>query len=161
MISKFDQSFLEKVHMIHDVKIFNELQNQKKIIIFDLRNRDEYNNCYLDESVNLPFDEYPEQFFDNFDEKIISEKVYQNDLKNKVLRFKRYYIAIILSENKISRKEILSMESSHLEKINKSLLLYNCLINKKVREIGLYNKGFDRICQHYNFLINNISCDSK
>jgi CRISPR/Cas system CSM-associated protein Csm2 small subunit len=157
-----DESFLERMYFIHDVKIFNEMQNQKKILIIDLRSRDEFNKCHLGESINIPYNEHGEDFFKTFDENIISEMTNENELRNKILRFKRFYIAIITSEKKINRRDILKMNGTgdELERTTKSLLLYKSFLNKKIREIGLYNKGFERISNHYYFLVENLYCET-
>jgi hypothetical protein len=160
MSTNFDQSFLKSIFFIHEVKIFNEIQNKKKIIIFDLRKRDEYNKCFLEGSINIPYNEYDYEFFETFNESTISGMTSNTNLKEKILRYKRYFIAIIMSEKKIKRKDILELNSTddEAERIKKCLLFYKSLIRNKVREIGLFNKGFERISKDYYFLVNNLYC---
>ncbi len=160
MSYKYDQKFLDCILFIHEVKIFNEIQNKRKILIFDLRKKDEYHKCYLDESINIPYNEYDYEFFETFKENKISELAIDEYLKEKVLRYKRYFIAIIMSDKKIRRRDILKQvgNDDELDRIKKSLLLYKSLINNKVREIGLFNKGFDKILNNYSFLVTHLSC---
>lgn len=61
-----------------------------------------------------------------------------------------------MSENKVPRKSILSYQDSNEEEktvILKSLLLYKSLTDNKVRELGLYNLGFKKFADHYDFMI--------
>ncbi len=156
---EFKEDFLINVNYIHEVKIFNEIQNNKKILIFDLRTKEEFKESYLEFSINLPYDELSDDVLVKFDENKISEYATSKELKEMVKRYKRYYIVIIMSQIKIKRKTIIDFvncsNKEDKQKIIKSLLLYQSLINKKVREIGLYNLGFLKFVEHYYFMVYN------
>jgi hypothetical protein len=145
-------------NFIHEVKIYNELQNHQKILIFDLREKEHFQQSSLKFSLSLPHPDYPADFFANFDEIKYSELSEKDELKSIIKSYKRYYIVIIMSELKIKRKKILSYHKlgDHFidkEAIRKSLLLYQKLVLNKVREIGLYNMGFKSFADNYYFII--------
>jgi rhodanese-related sulfurtransferase len=153
----FEIKFLKSLNLIHEVKIYNEIQNNKKIIIIDLRTRSEYENCKIDFSVNLPYDELDVDFFSNFDENIIIEKFTENEELRKMLKtYKRFYIAVIMSESKICKGEIFGKVPASSEKngeiILKSMALMKAFYQKKIREIGLFNQGFSKLYKNYSFL---------
>lgn len=160
LTSKFDPSFLLNINFIHEVKIFNELQNNKKILIFDLRKKEEYILANLDFSINLPFDQHENHLFDNFNETKLAEMTNSKDLKEMIKKYKRFYIAIVMSEEKVARKKIINLEAEGEEKvqIEKSLMLYKALVKKRVRELGLFNLGFKKFVDHYYFLVR---CEDK
>ena len=162
--SMFDEKFIKSVKLINEVKIFNEIQNYKKLIFFDFRNDADYKLNHLPHSIHLPFTEFDFDFFENInDEKInfISNKyVYCEELKEMLRKYKRHYIVLILSEEKIKRKLI---ESACLEKhdttdekksqIIKCVMFYRALRKIRVYEMGLYNLGFEKIKHHYDYLL--------
>ena len=150
-------NFLNNVNFIHEVKIYNEIQNHKKILIFDLRKREIFKNSNLIYSINIPYDEYDKQFFIKFEECKYSKLTKNLDLKEMIFRYKRYYIVIVMSEEKIARKKILNFvetfDKEEKEIISKSLLLYKSLVEERVRELGLFNLGFKKFVDHYRFIV--------
>jgi hypothetical protein len=79
---QFDDKFISSNIFIHEVKVYNEIQNEKKILLFDLRKKEDYNKCHLDFSINIPYNEYDEDFFKLFDSKkikYISDNLCQDD----------------------------------------------------------------------------------
>jgi hypothetical protein len=74
-----------------------------------------------------------------------------------VLKYKRFFIVIIMSEIRIQRKTILNLSPSHSKEeqatIDKSLLFYKSLTDNRVRELGLYNLGFNKFSETYYFMI--------
>jgi rhodanese-related sulfurtransferase len=156
ILNKFDENFLNSINFIHEVKVYNEIQNDRKVILFDLRKQEDFKKHNLDQSINIPFNEFEESFFETIDEKAISELTQDQELRNNILKYKRFYIVIIISQTKISRKNIFfqnSQDDEELEIIQKSLIFYKAFIKNRVREIGLYNPGFTNICKIYPFLI--------
>jgi hypothetical protein len=157
---QFEDKFMSSINFIHEVKIFNEFQNDKKILIFDFRSREEYENRHMDSSVNIPIEEYSQDFFSCLDEQkitLIADTCTKDpEVKEMVKRYKRFFIVIIMSEDKINRKTIQEFESVSDEKerdvINKSLLFYKALIKNRVRELGLYNMGFKNFSDNYHFM---------
>jgi len=161
MSNKFEETFLKNVNFIHDVKIFNEIQNYKKILIFDFRKKEEFDECHLNLSINIPYNKFDYSFFESIQETELANLTDDLELKNNVLKYKRFYIAIIMSSNKITRHAILNQDSlieEENEIIIKCLLFYKALTKARIRELGLYNKGFERISKNYYFIINNLSC---
>jgi rhodanese-related sulfurtransferase len=155
---QFDEKFLNSINFIHEVKIYNEIQNDQKILIFDLRKREDFDKSHLDLSVNIPHNEFEENFFENIDEKIISEMTKDKTLSENILKYKRFYLVIIISQNKIHRKNIFLQTSQNKEEvdiINKSLIFYKAFIKNRVRELGFYNHGFNKLVGYYPFLIRN------
>jgi hypothetical protein len=156
------EDILTKINFIHEVKIYNEIQNHKKIIIFDLRSRETFAKSHIQFALNLPYKEYEPSFYINFDEEKLCLLTTREELKSMIRRFKRYYIVIIMSEHKIKRKHVLNYhkqcpvkDQEERDIIKKSVLLYQTLTSgHKVREIGLYNLGFERFTNHYYFIIN-------
>jgi hypothetical protein len=155
------EEILSKINFIHEVKVYNELQNHKQILIFDLRSKESYINSHLHFAINIPYTDYDSTFFANFNEEVYSELTTNDEIKAMVKSFKRYYIVILISEDKIKRKDILYyfklQEGQKKDMIRKGLLLYECLVDKKVREIGLYNMGFNKFSDHYYFIVNRNS----
>jgi len=160
----FDEKFIKSVNIINEVKIFNELQNYKKIIFFDFRNVADYNLNHLQHTIHLPFTEFEFDFFENLNEekiKFIGNKLIQCDeLKEMLKKYKRHYIVLILSEEKIKRKIIQSTCFENFDpsdekksQITKCLMFYRALRKNRVYEIGLYNLGFEKIIQHYDYLL--------
>ena len=157
----FDQKFLTEVAYIQEIKIFNEIQNRKKILIIDLRKREEYDALHLELSINLPYNEYDDEFFFNlFTKKNQNWSLLTNDedVKKRLKDFKRYFIAIVMSEEKIKRRQVESFNSDEIDteesnRIIKSLLLYKCLKQNGVREKGIYNSGISKFKTNYNFLL--------
>lgn len=158
-VNKPDPKFLYSINFIHEVKIYNEIQNNKKILIFDLRKRQDFKEAYLDYSINLPYDEHDEEFYDSFSEKKIAEYAGSKELKEMVAKYKRFYIVIVMSEVKVARKKILKYEEINGEEkaiIVKSLTLYKSLVKNRVREMGLFNLGFKKFVDHYDFLVRTV-----
>ena len=156
-ISEFESNFLLDINFIHEVKIFNEIQNNKKILIFDLRKREDYLNSNLKFSINLPYDEHSHEIYKNFDEEILCTFTQDSEVKEMLRKFRRFYIVIIMSEVKIPRKRILKYtECIDDEKciVSKSMLLYEALTRRKVRDLGLFNLGFRIFREHYEFIVN-------
>jgi hypothetical protein len=151
------EQILNRINFIHEVKIYNELQNHHKILIFDLRDRDLFTNSHICYALNIPQNEHSVDFYTNPEIESHSAFTTSDELKSILKSYKRYYIVIIMSEQKIKRKHILSYhsrdESPEKDIIRKSLLLYEILVRNKVREIGLYNMGFSRFAAHYYFII--------
>jgi hypothetical protein len=148
------------ITFIHEVKVFNEIQNDKKVLIFDLRKKEDYEVSHLENSINIPYDEYEEIFFKSINEKLLSELTNCKEMRNNILRLRRFYIVILISQNKISRKKIIGEISSNEEEadiIKKSSLFYSNLQKAKIRELGLYNHGFNKIINHYFFLTKSLS----
>jgi hypothetical protein len=161
----FNDKFYKSLQYIHEVKIFNEIQNYKNILIFDFRRKEEFDKHRIENSINLPFDKYDYSFFETLDEakiKQIAEVASLNEeTRNMLKRHKRYYIALIISEEKIKRAMIESCEKFdsddiERERIIKCLLFYNALVKNRVYELGLYNKGFKKFEQHYYYLVSSI-----
>jgi len=152
----FDSDFLFNINFIHEVKIYNELQNNKKILIFDLRKKEEKEFWSLDYTINIPYDEHSDDFFSIFEVENFIKKTDNHEVKEMLYKYKRFYIVIVMSEEKIARRTILKFpECDGDEKliIKRSLLLYKALTNKRVRELGLFNLGFKKFAEHYGFLI--------
>lgn len=162
----FDENFLYNIKYIHEVRIFNEIQNNKKILIFDFRTKDEYFKSKLGLSINIPYDEHNYDFYENFNDKKVACLIEQytgcSDVKLRLKSFKRYFIVLLMSENKIKRKTIETCSSSlncnpdsvEKEKIIKTLLFYKALVSNGVREIGLFNLGINKLISEYSFMMN-------
>jgi hypothetical protein len=159
---QFDSNFINTLKYIHEIKIFNEIQNQSKILIFDFRKRSEYEARHLDLSINIPYDESDTDFFETFCEskiKLLCENFTHSDcVRQRIKSYKRYFIALIMSEEKIKRKQIENVlsdegEEEKREAIQKVMLFYKALIIKGVREIGLYNGGMKKVAENYEFML--------
>jgi rhodanese-related sulfurtransferase len=149
---------IKKFNFINETKIFNEIQNNNKILVFDLRSKSDYEKMSLPDSVNLPFDEKPHEFFENFIGNISPELSDDTAVKDMLCKFRRFYIAIIFSEENFHRKEIINYEAGKLrshEALYKALCLYHSLSTNKVREMGIYLKGFNAIFDKYFFIVRN------
>ncbi len=153
----FTEDKLNEINFIHEVKIFNELQNHKRILIFDLRTSEQFTNTHLEYAINIPYNLTNEDMFSSFEEAKYVSFTDSEVSKLMIERFRRYYIVIIMSEIKIKRKVIMKYfhlkEEPYKEIIRKSLLLYHSLYKRKVTEIGLYNLGFRKFAEHYSFVI--------
>ena len=149
---------LQKVQFINGVKIHNEIQNNRKILVFDLRCQKEFSEKSLPNSLNIPYNQYPKSFFENFSENILNfalENI-EDDLKEMIMRYKRFYITIIFHEKKFQRKEILNLSEEKFKEedaLYKALLLYNSLTSNKVREIGIFIKGFEKLKGKFWFIL--------
>ena len=161
----FNEIFFNSIKYIHEVKIFNEIQNNKKIIIFDFRNREEYLSNHLDLSLNIPFDEHELDYYETlFDKKLnITDQKYidSEEVKLRLKNCRRYFIVIIMSEERIKRKAIENCERDQdinlltKEKILKTLLFYKSLVIKGVRDIGIYNLGIKELTSQYKFMMHS------
>jgi hypothetical protein len=157
----FDPSFLKNLKFINEVKIFNEIQNSKKIIIFDLRSKEEFTSHYLELSLNIAYNENNPEFFENICKGNLDLKFSNvcEEISKRLKTYKRYFIAILMSEKKIKKAKVQKLDFSDLEandkeKIIKSLLFYRSLVSNGVRELGIFCYGMEKIVQHYNFLLN-------
>jgi len=149
---------IAKMNFINETKIFNEIQNNKKILILDLRSKNDFKNMSLPNSMNLPFDENQDDFFENFINYINPDLTDDPIIKGMLCKFRRYYIAIIFSEEKFHRKNIIDLPDEKVrsnDSLYKSLLLYNSLATNKVRELGVYLKGFKQLYFKYFFIVRN------
>jgi hypothetical protein len=152
----FKSDFLWNINFIHEVKIYNELQNNKKILIFDLRKKEEKEFSSLNYTINIPYNEHPDDFFKIFEEEKFMKKTEDPEVKDMLRKYRRFYIVIVMSEEKIARRKILKFPECDGDEsliIRRSLLLYNALTKKRVRELGLFNLGFKKFAEHYGFLI--------
>jgi hypothetical protein len=115
-------------------------------------------------SIHLPFTDFDFDFFENInDEKInfiCNKYIYCEELKEMLRKYKRHFIVLILSEEKIKRKTIECASSEKYDitdekniKIIKCLMFYRALRNNRVYEMGLYNLGFEKISRHYDYLL--------
>ncbi len=151
------------IKFLSEFKLYNDLESGK-LIIFDFRKKEQFNlGCLYDYSINLPFDEIGEEVLDNpkiIDEKLLAGYAHSEFLEHRAIKCKRFFIVIIISEEKIY-KEAIFKSLSELDIIKdgnivKPLKLYkNFMLNNKVREIGLYNRGFDLIRCKFPFIIHS------
>ena len=149
----FNQKFFKTLNYIDETKIFNELQNNKKILIFDFRSRIEYEQSHLENSLNIPIDEIDVERLNSFDENFLVMFSGENDKLHLIQKYKRLFIAIVLSQNKIKRKSFIQPNGNIEELyIGKILTFYQTLKNNKIRELGLFKKGFNVIQKSYNLL---------
>lgn len=153
----FNQNFFKKVNFINENKIFNELQNNRKILVFDFRPRNEFNLYHCENSINIPNDEVEIENLitcqENFLYSFTNGELY---LKTLLSKYKRLFIAIVCSQQKIPKKSFFMEDKGNSNGdllIPKVLLLYRSLINNKVREIGIFIKGYKLFQESYNFLI--------
>jgi len=157
----FSLQFLQSINFIHEVKIFNEIQNNKKILIFDFRKKEDFIRFKLDNSLNLPYDEYDKDVFKVFHQNKLIEIAKNEELKDMLKKYKRFYIVIIMSEVKISMRNIYEYKSCELEEkeiILKCLSFYKSLVKNRVRELGLFNLGFKNFLEHYDFMVMKNNC---
>lgn len=155
---------LKKIKFINDVRIHNEIQNNRRILVFDLREPKEFQNNCLPNSLNIPYSDYEFNFFKNFTEKVsnFEFKSEESELKEMIKRYKRFYITIIFDEKKYHRKEILNFKEEDFKKeesLYKAILLYNSLVGNKVREIGIFIKGFEKLKEKFWFILKD-KCDT-
>ena len=99
-----------KLKMVSDSKLFNELEN-KKIIIFDFRPRKQFDqSSILNYSINLPYDVINIELLENpgiIDKRLLEEFAHSDFMRRKSNVLKRNFILIIMSEDKIKKEEIL------------------------------------------------------
>lgn len=153
----FEEKFLSSINYINESKIYNEFQNNKKIIIFDLRKKEDFEKYHLDCSINLPYDILDLGFFQSIDENKLSGYATSDEMKANLKKYKRFYIAIILSQTKVKRKIINELntmeENDEKDLIMKGLTLYKTLVKNRIRELGFFNIGFENFLAHYYFLV--------
>jgi hypothetical protein len=165
--SALDIKFLKSLKYINEVKIFNEIQNFKNVIIFDFRKREEFKTYQIEQSIHIPFDEFDVNFFESIDDQklcyLCNNYVSCHESRSMLRKYKRHYIVLIMSEEKIKRKTIEEMFSYFPQKekmeegneqILKCLLFYKALKKNGVYEMGLFNVGFRKFFQHYDFMVN-------
>lgn len=158
--NRIHQTTIDKLNYINEVKIFNEIQNS--IIVFDFRKKEEFELSFIsNSSINFPFNETPLDFLSTYDINKWSTMTTSNELRDKILRIKRYYIVIIMSSQKIKQKTINSInkiktirKESELQAYT-SILFYQTLLENKVREIGVLSVGFLKFIESYPFLLAN------
>lgn len=162
MKEQFDDNFFRNLKYIHEIKIFNEIQNNKKILIFDFRKREEFVASHIELSVNIPHNEYDHDFFeslcDNKIKTLCEDFTECEEVRKRIKNYKRNFVALIMSQEKIKRRTIESCESMEIEqderdRITKTLLFYKALVCNHVREIGVYNSGMGRFSEHFQFLL--------
>lgn len=151
-----------QMKMISDLKLYNELETQK-IIIFDFRPRTAFEEASIyDFSINLPHDEVDTRFLEDnniLDHKHLEPYAHSDFLKGISHKCRRLFIVIIMSDDKISKEEIYKYirgtvkESEYVDEILKPLKFYKNLVFSKVREIGLYTKGFNKFKRTFPFLL--------
>lgn len=152
----YKEPFQKKLNFITETKIFNELQNNKKIVIFDFRPRKQYEESHCENSINIPIDEIEVDSLSSFNEKALM--AFNNDEPNRACvlsKYKRLFVAIICSDEKLKKSHFLSpnREDSTQELIiGKILVFYKTLITNKIRELGIYVKGFKLFSSNYNFV---------
>lgn len=164
--SALDLKFLKSIKYINEIKIFNEIQNFKKVIFFDFRRREEYKSYKIEQSIHIPFNEFDLTFFETMDNEklctLCNFYVACEELRTMLRKYKRHYIVLIMSEDKIKRKTIEDFFSCNTlneeiddekEQILKSLLFYRALKKNGVYEMGLYNLGFKKLNQHFDFIL--------
>jgi rhodanese-related sulfurtransferase len=153
-----NEQFFKKIQFISEEKIFNELQNDKKILIFDFRKKADFDKKHLDNSINIPFDEVEFEFLQKFDTQILQSYTNDTNVKSLIPKSRRQFIAIIMHNDKISKKKILQPSKFSEEEqfhTGKILTFYKTLHLNKHREMAIFNKGFTRIEKYYSFLLNN------
>jgi rhodanese-related sulfurtransferase len=152
----YNEKFLNKLNFLNETKIFNELQNNKKIIVFDLRSRNEYEIYHCENSINVPIEEIEIENISTFNEQFLSQFTKDDSYKTCLLsKYKRLFVAIVCSQNRIKKSLFLtSTKKDDAEEmfIGKILIFYQSLINNKIREIGLFVKGYKMFHENYNFV---------
>ncbi len=152
----FNQTFFKKVNFINENKIFNELQNNRKILVLDFRSRSEFNEGHCDNSINIPSDEVEIENLFNMNENFLCTFTNGDPyLQTLLSKHKRLFIAIVCSQQKIPKKKFLIENQCNTNEdlsVAKVLLLYRSLINNKIREIGIYIKGYKQYEESYGFL---------
>ena len=156
----FDKKTIKSLHFINEIKIFNEIQNSKEVLIFDFRTVLSFRNAYIPHSLNIPYNSFELDFFQNYNiEKLL--ELTENPLTCKMVeKYKRHYIIILISNEFIRKKHIYDIIANNIceddslyELIIKPLVFFETLIKNKVREIGVYNKGFQSFNTAYQFMV--------
>ena len=146
---------VSRVKFINETEIYNEMQSLKeKILIFDLRNEEDFSNFSLPQSINLPYNKYNYEFFLNFNPENIQE-IQEQKLLNKICKKGLFYNIIIFSNESLNRNKILNLSCEDIknnENLYKALLLYTHFL-KNCTEKAINIKGFDAIKCKYNFLL--------
>ena len=88
----FNQKFFKTLNYIDETKIFNELQNNKKILIFDFRSRIEYEQSHLENSLNIPIDEIDVERLNSFDENFLVMFSGENDKLHLIQKYNQMVI---------------------------------------------------------------------
>lgn len=159
----FNDKFFKSINFIDETKIFNELQNNKKILIFDFRPKSLFKQNHLENSINLPIDEIEVESLNEFDDQSLTKYTEDNVCKSLIYKYKRLFIVIICSQEKINRNSFLLPNKNSINEelnIGKILSLFRTLKNNKVRELGIFNKGFNKILTSYNLMTIHHTCSS-
>lgn len=155
--------------LISENKIFNEVESQK-ILIFDFRSKEQFHRgCIRNFSINLPSETLGEKFFEN--PKILENRILESfastDFLSKCIpKLKRFFVIIIMSEEKLNREEVLKYAGSNFNEMKgldeniintliKPIKFYRNLVNNKVRELGLFYRGFSTFERKFPFIVSN------
>lgn len=162
--SNSSSNLCKNLKIISEGKLFNEIEAQKALI-FDFRTRSEFRSSSLrDISVNLPHNEISLDFLkkNNILEGEL-EAYGSKYIKDKIKKYKRFYIAIIMSEEKINLEYIdnYQIKNNVSDEISKPLAFYQTLINNRVRELGLYIYGFNLFRSKFPYLVHINDCNPK
>lgn len=165
-MERTSNTLLRSVNYLKPNKLFSEMFNKssfndrtnvhgKNCILFDLRSKEDFEKKQISNiSINIPFNEQSEKYFSSLDPKLLYQNISNANLKLKLQNYKRYYLIIIFSNSSFSKKQIVTTEEREKsEALDKALLLYQGLVQKKIREIGILNKGFNVFEKNYSFLI--------
>ena len=84
----FNDKFFKSINFIDETKIFNELQNNKKILIFDFRPKSLFKQNHLENSINLPIDEIEVESLNEFDDQSLTKYTEDNVCKSLIYKYK-------------------------------------------------------------------------
>ena len=124
-------------------------------MIFDFRPRAEFKLKHFENSLNVPIDEIDVECLMNYNETELQLYTDENNVKLLVSKYKRLFIGFVCSSEKIKRKSFLcpDIDKNKSLRIGKILTFYKTLLSNKIREIGLYIKGFSNIESSFNFIL--------
>jgi len=115
-------------------------------------------------SINLPIDEVSVEDLMKMDENVLLSFTEHNAEEGKALlaKYKRLFVAIIVSQEKVPKEKFKNPDFDNYDellKIGKILTFYKMLISNKIRELGIFSKGFRRFEQNFGFILSAFDQD--
>jgi len=155
----FSECLKSKLNFLNETKIFNELQNHKKIIIFDFRTRSQFAAYHLENSINLPVDEVSVEDLEKVDENtLLSYSHNKEEAKPLLSKYKRLFVVLIFPQKQIKKRNFVSPNQEDYEetlRIAKVITFYKTLVTNKIRELGIYIKGFGLLDNSFGFALSH------
>jgi len=153
-------------------KLFNAIQQYKKVLIIDFRNGEAFNKTHINGSINIPYNSITMDELTNYSANIFIDKHIANEQDKELYGHRRRLMVFLIpscSSIQNLYDSIENLKSVNFKEISEQLLndknkliqfqgflisclLFQALLKEKVREVYILSEGFRTFLKQFPFL---------